>query len=72
MVLITPNFRELGFFPDNPVSKCEPYANQGKESAAGASVAVKMVSTMSKKLISDGGGNNRNGVRHLIIDFLSL
>ena len=31
-----PNFRESGFFPDNPMSKCEPYANQGKESTAAA------------------------------------
>jgi len=49
MALITPNFLKLGFFPENPLSKCEPYANQGKESTAGASFAVKMVSTMSKK-----------------------
>jgi len=37
VALITPNFRELGFFPENPLSKCEPYANQGKESTAAAS-----------------------------------
>jgi len=54
MVLITPNFLKLGFFPENPMSKCEHYANQAKESTDAASVAVKMVSTMSKKLISDG------------------
>jgi hypothetical protein len=34
MALDHPNFRELGFFPDNPLSKSEPYANQGKESTA--------------------------------------
>jgi len=49
MALITPNFRELGFFPENPLSKSEPYANQRKESTVAASVAVKMVRTMSKK-----------------------
>jgi len=49
MALITPNFRELGFFPEISMSKSEPYANQGKESTAAASVAVKMASTMSKK-----------------------
>ena len=54
------------------MSQCEPHANQAKESTAAASVAVKMVSTMSKKLMSDGSGNNHNGVRHLIIDFWSL
>ena len=37
MALITPNFRDLGFFPDNPMSKSEPHANQGKESTATAS-----------------------------------
>jgi len=36
MALITPNIRELEFFPDNPMSKSEPYANQGKESTAAA------------------------------------
>jgi hypothetical protein len=36
MALITPNFRELGFFPKNSLSKSESHANQGKESTATA------------------------------------
>jgi hypothetical protein len=73
MALITPNFRDLGFFPEIPMSKCEPYANQAKELTAAASVTVKMVRTMSNKnCFQTGGGNNQNGVRQLIIDFLSL
>jgi hypothetical protein len=31
------------------MSKSEPYANQGIESTAAASVAVKMVTTLSKR-----------------------
>jgi hypothetical protein len=49
MALIIPNFRQLGFFPENRMSNCEPSANQGKESTAAASVVAKMVSTMSKR-----------------------
>jgi hypothetical protein len=47
MALITPNFRKLGFFPENPMPKYELYANQQKGSTAAARVAVKMVSKMS-------------------------
>jgi hypothetical protein len=38
MALITPNLRNLtwGFFPENSMSKSEPYANQAKESTAAA------------------------------------
>jgi hypothetical protein len=55
MALDHPNFRELGFFPDNPMSKSEPYANQAKASKAAPTVAVKMVSTMGKKTDFRGG-----------------
>jgi len=41
MALLAPHFRDLGFFPENSMSKSEPNANQGKESTAAASVAVK-------------------------------
>jgi hypothetical protein len=34
MALITPNFRDLGVFPENSMSKSEPYANPAKESTA--------------------------------------
>ena len=53
------------------MSKCEPYANQAKELTAAASVAVKMVRTMSNKTnFRWGVVRTRTAIiRHLIIDF---
>jgi hypothetical protein len=40
---------EWGVFPENPMSKCEPYENETKKMPAAASVAVKVGSRMGKE-----------------------